>query len=77
MPVRGHFVPRFDGPVGWGPLVGLLGLLHVQGALMSAPYTPPPRRVPYWPELVRAVAIAAMVCAFMFAALVAAALMGA
>lgn len=35
MPVRGQPVSRFDGPVGWGPLVGLLGLLPVQGALMS------------------------------------------
>ena len=38
MPVRGQPVSRFDGPVGWDPLVGLLGLLHVQGALMSRNY---------------------------------------
>ena len=43
MPVRGQPVSRFDGPVGWGPLVGLLGLLHVQGALMSkTQHTPGP-----------------------------------
>ena len=38
MPVRSWPVSRLDGPVGRVSLVGLLGLLHVQGEMMSRNY---------------------------------------